>query len=250
MNKELSRSIMVLGLLLAVGLSAAAFIFGAQAKHIGAGRQSISVKGLAEKPVTADYAEWNIGVQVNAPTFAEALAKLRSSKPVLTQFLVKQGFEPAIQKEGNEEVEPNFVTERTKNGDMQQVQKGFNASQKIDVTSKDLNKMSLAHKAALQLRADGFPAQYATPQYLVSDLEGKKMSLIGAATENAQKRAEEFAKYGKVKVGAMRSASQGAFYILPIGAVVDANEYGGSYDKSSIEKIARVVVTIEFNIAQ
>jgi len=250
MNKELSRAIMVLGLLLAIGLAVAAFIFGAQAKHLGAGRQSISVKGLAEKPVTADYAEWTIGVQVNAPTFADALAKLRSHKPTLSQFLVRQGFEQASQKEGNEDVEPNFVTERTKNGEMEQVQRGFNASQKIEVSSKDLQKMVLAHRAALQLRAEGFPAQYGTPQYLVSDLEGKKMSLIGAATENAQKRAEEFAKYGKVKVGAMRSASQGAFYILPMGAVVDANEYGGSYDKSSIEKMARVVVTIEFNIAQ
>jgi len=85
MNKELSRAIMVLGLLLAIGLAVAAFIFGAQAKHLGAGRQSISVKGLAEKPVTADYAEWTIGVQVNAPTFADALAELRSRKPTLSQ---------------------------------------------------------------------------------------------------------------------------------------------------------------------
>jgi uncharacterized protein len=248
MNKELSRSIMVLGLLLAIGLAAAAFIFGIQAKHIGAGRQSISVKGLAEKPVTADYAEWTIGVMVIAPTFAEALAELRSLKPTLTQFLVKQGFEPIVQKEGNEEVAPNVVPEHTKNGEVKQVQIGFIASQKINVTSKDLPKMVLAHKAALQLRADGFPAQYSAPQYLVSDLEGKKMSLIGLATENAQKRAEEFAKYGGVKVGSMRSASQGAFYILPVGSVVEAGEYGGYYDKSSIEKIARVVVTIEFNI--
>jgi len=74
------------------------------------------------------------------------------------------------------------------------------------------------------------------------------MSLIGAATENAHKRAEEFAKVGNVKAGAMRSASQGAFYILAAGASVEASDYGGTYDKTTADKIARVVVTIEYGI--
>jgi hypothetical protein len=46
----------------------------------------------------------------------------------------------------------------------------------------------------------------------------------------------------------MRSASQGAFYILPAGASVEVNDYGGTYDKSTIDKLARVVVTIDYNI--
>jgi hypothetical protein len=74
------------------------------------------------------------------------------------------------------------------------------------------------------------------------------MSLIGAATQNAQKRAEEFAKNGNVKVGAMRSASQGSFYILPAGASEEATDYGGTYDKTTVDKLARVVVTIDYNI--
>ena len=74
------------------------------------------------------------------------------------------------------------------------------------------------------------------------------MSLIGAATQNAQKRAEEFAKNGNTKVGAMRSASQGAFYILPVGTEQDSQDYGGTYDKSTMDKVARVVVTIDYNL--
>ena len=92
--------------------------------------------------------------------------------------------------------------------------------------------------------------QNTDPLYLVSNLEEIKMSLIGAATKNAQARAEEFAKNGNASVGAMRSASQGAFYILPVGASVDSSDYGygGTYDKSTILKTARVVVTIDYNI--
>ena len=42
---------------------------------------------------------------------------------------------------------------------------------------------------------------YGQPQFLVSNLEDVKMSLIGAAMRNSHTRAEEFAKNGDVKVG-------------------------------------------------
>jgi hypothetical protein len=84
--------------------------------------------------------------------------------------------------------------------------------------------------------------------FMLSNLEEIKKSLIGAATQNAMLRATEFAKNGNAKVGAMRNASQGAFYILPAGASTDVDDYGGRYDKTTIEKVARVVVTIEYAI--
>jgi hypothetical protein len=188
-------------------MSLSAFVLGMQAKHIGAGRQSISVKGLAEKPVKADSAEWRIGVRVHGASFAEALQKLRKDRLVLDQFLVKQGFAAGNLKEAVESVEPNMVEEETASGRTHRVQRGFVASQEITVSAKELAKIEQAHKAALQLAADGHPVFYAKPNYLVSNLEDIKMSLIGAATQNAQKRAEEFAKNGNTKVGAMRSAS-------------------------------------------
>ena len=96
--------------------------------------------------------------------------------------------------------------------------------------------------------ADGRPVSHSDPLFLVTKLEEVKMSLIGAATQNAQKRAEEFAKNGNIRVGAMRSASQGSFYILPAGASEEATDYGGTYDKTTVDKLARVVVTIDYNI--
>ena len=105
-----------------------------------------------------------------------------------------------------------------------------------------------AHEEIIQLLAAGEPVVYGSPRYLIRDLESIKMSLIGAATENARQRAEEFAKVGQVKVGAMRSASQGAFYILPANSEASADDYGGVYDKTTIDKKARVVVTIEYGI--
>ena len=248
MAGDISRALIVLGLLLAVGMSTAAYLLGAQAKQIGGGRQSITVKGLAEKPVRADVAEWTVGVQVLGPTFAEALRKSRASLPELKQFLIAQGFEAGAMRDSPETVVEHYVEQESTQGHVHNVQQGYEAHQSIVLTSGDLGRIEAVYKAIVQFQADGHPVTYSPPLFLVSNLEEVKMSLIGAATENAKARAEEFAKRGGIEVGPMRDASQGAFYILPTGASTDVGDYGGAYDKSTIDKKARVVVTIEYSI--
>ncbi len=250
MAGDSSRALIVLGVLLALGMSAGAYLLGYQAKQIGGGRQSISVKGLAEKPVKADVAEWTVGVHVVGATFAEALQKSRAALPELKQFLVSQGFDPGVMQDSPERVMEYYVEKPMPDGRVRNVQQGYQSSQDIVLTSPDLAKIGSAYRAIVQFQAEGQPISYSAPLYLVSNLEEVKMSLIGAATDNAKVRAVEFAKHGGVEVGHMRTASQGAFYILPAGASTEVDDYGygGTYDKSTIDKIARVVVTIEYGI--
>jgi hypothetical protein len=248
MSIDSSKGLLGLGVLLAIGMSLAAYLLGAQTKQIGSGRQSISVKGLAEKPVEADIAEWTVGVHVVEPTFAQALKTTRAALPKLQAFLTAQGFDAATIKASAERVTEHYVQEETKEGLPKTVERGYEGSQALTITTKDLAKVEAAYKAIVQFEADGNPVTYETPLFLVSTLEDVKMSLIGAATENAKARAEEFAKHGGIKVGALRNASQGSFYILPAGASSEVDDYGGAYDKTTIEKTARVVVTIEYAI--
>lgn len=240
-------ALVLMGVVLAAGMSAAAFILGGKFKTLGDNRQSITVKGLAEKPVQADLAEWSLGVRVEGEQFAETLEKMRKLRPVLNEFLISQGFPASGLEEGPEEVEPRMVEEFSTRGDARLVQRGYVGSQQLLLRSQDLVRVTQAHKAIIQLAAAGHPVTYDAPRYLIADLESIKMSLIGAATRNARQRAEEFAQVGNVQVGAMRSASQGAFYILPANANNDASDYGGVYDKSTIVKKARVVVTIDYS---
>lgn len=247
--RRISWGLVILGGLLAAGMMVAAFILGGQFKNLGAGRQSIVVKGLAEKPVRADLAEWSLGVVVYGDTFGATLEKVRSTRPVIDAFLKQQGFgEGDTIEEGQIEVRPNMEDERSPNGEWRSVQKGFSGSQNVRLRSRDLGKVAAAQRAVIQLPAEGKPVVYSNPSYLVSDLETVKMSLIGDATRNARQRAEEFAKVGGVSVGVMRSASQGAFYILPADSSSEASDYGGVYDKTTVEKKARVVVTIDYVI--
>lgn len=235
-------------LVFSVALVLAAAILGYQVKQVGGGRETISVKGLAEKPVKADRAEWRVQIQVKGDTLADALAKLRRERPLLDAFLAQSGFEKGAVGETNESVEPNYEEVEGRNGNLRSVQQGHVARQTLIVDTTDIGKVIAASRAIVQYEADGHPVSYGQPQFLVSNLEEVKMSLIAAAMENSRARAGEFAKSGDVKVGRMRSASQGAFYILAAGADQDVSDWGGAYDKSTVDKIARVVVTVDYGI--
>jgi hypothetical protein len=116
------------------------------------------------------------------------------------------------------------------------------------MATQNLDAITEANRDLLQLLADNHPLTAAPPSYLVSRLEEVKMSLIAAATRNAKARAREFVKDDEIGIGSIRTASQGAFYILPVGGEVGDEDYGGVYDKSTIDKTARVVVTIVYNL--
>ena len=247
-NKRFSNAIIVLGLLLAIGMASAAFILGVQAKRAVTGQQSITVKGLAEKPIKADSAEWSVTVGVVGATQSDALNAVAQERKVVEDFLLKQGFTAQNWAIDVESIAPHYEEVFIKDTP-RQVQKGFDAYQNVRVTSQDLTKITAANKAFLQLRADNHPVSAQPPQFLVSNLEAIKMSLIADATKNARARATEFVKQDGVKVGVMKSANQGAFYILPVGGADNSDDsYGGVYDKSTIDKTARVVVTIVYNI--
>jgi len=243
----MSRSVVLLGALLALGLVLGAFVLGYQTRHIGSGRSSITVKGLAEKPVKADMAEWQVTAVAYGPTFAETVAGLRKEKTSLESFIASQGFDKASVRESGESLEPRYE-EEVVGEQVRQVQNGFVGRHTLIVSSRALDRIVAAHRSALDYKASGHNIEYASPSFLVSSLEEIKMSLIGAATDNAKKRAQEFVKHSDAKLGAMRSASQGAFYILPPVANANMEDYGGTYDKTTIDKIARVVVTIEFSL--
>ncbi|HQO16074.1 MAG TPA: SIMPL domain-containing protein [Methylotenera sp.] len=246
-RKNYTSAIIGLGLLLAIGMATAAFILGVQAKKAVSGQQSITVKGLAEKPIQADSAEWQIDIAVTDATQAGALKKLALEQNVVEAFLKEQGLEASTWVADVEQLLPHYEEVFVKDIP-RQVQNGYDAIQTIRVTTNDLVKITAANKALLQLRIDNHPVTARSPNYLVSNLEEIKMSLIADATKNARMRATEFVKQDGVKVGVMKSASQGAFYILPVSGQVSDDSYGGTYDKSTIDKTARVVVTIVYNI--
>ena len=72
------------------------------------------------------------------------------------------------------------------------------------------------------------------------------MELLAEATKNATARANVLAENSKGTVGVLISASQGIFQITA-PASSDISSYG-EYDKSTIMKEVKAVVTLEFRV--
>lgn len=236
-------------LVLACGLTAAAWTLGSQ---FGKLRESgvITVKGLAEAEYQASLGTWRVGVNAWGDNYANAMANNERQFAVLKDFLKKQGF-----KEDEFKIDEMAVTSHTEyytdeKGERQSRENGYDASRDFIISSKDLTKLNKAQSAILQLRAENETIVFGSPKYYLEDLENIKRTLISKATHDAFVRAEEFAKTGGMKVGAMQSASQGSFDIQSASPSSDADSdsYGGSYDTSTVDKKVRLVVTIQYRI--
>ena len=248
MNK-ICENVLGLGVSIAVGLVLSAGIVSYTANRIANNKQSVVVKGLAEKEVSADSARWSVSVGGSGKTIAQAFAALRGNRPAVLAFFAEQGFADEQVQQGREVFEA--VYKLNKDGISTGEISEYVARQSLRVDSKDVKRVEAAVGQIVRLQENGLPLDVANPEFLVSSLEQVKMSLIAEATRNAHDRASEFAKTGEAKVGAMKSANQGAFYILPAsGGSLSDNEYGGVYDKSTIDKLARVVVTVEYALSQ
>ncbi|EXB46108.1 SIMPL domain-containing protein [Acinetobacter sp. 1000160] len=249
-NKTITyKSLWVFALILSLGFIISAGVMGYALKQFNSTKNSITVKGLAEKPIQADSARWEIHLQSShtLDTIPEAYQLLDQQMKALQAFFVEHGFKAADMQLGNKSSQPYYEEVNLGDGRINREFKGYTALQNLVVNSRDIKKIEQAAKDAYLLDEKGIAIEQ-KPEYLVSNLEEIKMSLIANATQNAYSRANEFAKVGGVKVGMMRSASQGAFYILPESGSDDDSDYGGAYDKATINKIARVVVTINYAI--
>ena len=248
-NKN-SLPLIIFGIILALGLIAAAFVLGTQFKNL---KQSgtITVKGLAEAPYKANLAQIQMGVSAWGQDYAGALANGKNDFKALQQFVASKGFSISSQNVTPISVEPyneDYVDEQ---GQTRTRQNGYKATQTLSISSQELNKITNMLAQVQNYRISHESVTFEKPQYLLNDLEKIKHDLIAKATDDANKRAEEFAKTGHAKVGVMRSASQGSFNILDAhNPDTDNSDYGGTYDKDGVDKLVRLVVTIDYAIEQ
>ena len=248
-NKN-SLPLIIFGIILALGLIAAAFVLGTQFKNL---KQSgtITVKGLAEAPYKANLAQIQMGVSAWGQDYAGALANGKNDFKALQQFVASKGFSVSSQNVTPISVEPyneDYVDEQ---GQTRTRQNGYKATQTLSISSQELNKITNMLAQVQNYRISHESVTFEKPQYLLNDLEKIKHDLIAKATDDANKRAEEFAKTGHAKVGVMRSASQGSFNILDAhNPDTDDSDYGGTYDRDGVDKLVRLVVTIDYAIEQ
>ena len=241
-----SLGMLLLGVTLALGLIVSAIVVSGSLERIKLAGDKIMVKGYAEEKVVSDAGTWRGSVTVRASDLQAGYGELEKDTG-----RVKQMLKAAAGNGAGVSVAP--VTTRTVYetgpGGVQTARvAGYELERSFEFTSSDINLITRIAGEASSLISDGVNINSFPPQYFFGDLNAVKVRLIGAATKDAQLRAEQFAANSGVTVGPLRSASQGVFQITRPNST-DTADYG-SYDTGTIEKVVKAVVTVEYSVAR
>ena len=205
----------------------------------------IRVKGVAELDVTSARGSWWTSVSGRAPTLAEADAGREQAMAALRAFVLAKGFKESELSVGS--VSISKVYRRDEKGNTTNELEAYVLSQDLGVRSSSLELLrDAANEVTGALVKQGFESSTSAPSFTVSTIEKTKLDLLEKATANAYERAQTLARGSGSGVGSLVSAAQGVYQIVARGQT-SSSDYG-EFDTSSIEKTARVVVTLEYGV--
>jgi len=230
----------IASLILGLGIALGGFFPGYYYYQTHINNNTVTVKGLAEQDVVADLAIWKLKFVVTSNDLQEAQKQLAQQATAITNFLTEQGFND---NEVNiERIETNDLMANPYRGNDANTSR-FILTQSIMVKSNNVTLVEqsipqtnkLISQGVIFDNNDGYSVTY-----IFTKLNDIKPQMLAAATQNAKKAADEFAKNSNSKVGKIRRANQGVFSILP-------REQGpNSYESQEINKTVRVVSTVEY----
>jgi hypothetical protein len=238
--------LLLLGLCLGLGLVAAAVVVGGSLERIKLAGDKITVKGYAEERVVSDAGTWRATVTVRAADLQSGYRELEADTARVLEMLATVAGESAgvtttpVNARPQYEIGPGGV----QTGRLT----GYELDRNFELSSGDVALIGKVAAQASALISEGVNINSWPPQYFYNDLNAVKVRLIGAATRDAQQRAEQFASGSGVTVGPLRSASQGVFQITRPNSTETADY--GSYDTATVEKVVKAVVTVEYAVAR
>ena len=238
-------SMFLLGASLAFGLAISAYIIG-QAAIRATKENNIYVKGSAMRLVESNYAHWSGTYAIEEKDQKKGLDRLESVRKTVEKYLLDSGFKAEDLSFGRIYSTPCFDTVTDAKGNSSSKFSHYNLKQSVNVKSPQVHLIEKVSRESTSLIRRGFDFTSNSPSYVILDLDKYKMELLAEATRNATDRAKVLASNSKGNVGALVSASQGVFQITA-PASSDISSYG-EYDKSTIMKEVKAVVTLEFRV--
>jgi hypothetical protein len=230
-----NRPFAILGLSLVLGFAVFGIFVGRAVKQGRSFDRYLSVRGLAEREVSANLAIWPVSFVTDADDLAVLKQQLDEKRAKVAQFLKEQGIEeaeittglPALEDRAQQKMQERMASLPRYSARVTIVVR----SPKVDVVKKAIQSADRLLSAGVALSGHEYGEN---TEFLFTDLNAVKPDMIRDATANARAAAEKFAQDSKSKVGAIRQASQGVFEIE-------------SRDVASPEKkIVRVVTSVQF----
>lgn len=203
----------------------------------------VTVKGVAERSVSADTALWPLTFVATNDDLVVAQESINQYKQKVLAFLKRHTI--AADNVAVNALEVNdLLANPYRNGP---TSSRYIISMTLMINSKEpeviketSQRLEELVEVGVVLSSDRNPQ--GGPTYLFTGLNNIKPEMIAEATASARQAAEQFAKDSGSHIGAIRKANQGVFEILPF------EQISGTSQESQINKNVRVVSTIEYYI--
>jgi hypothetical protein len=237
MSAPKPSGLIFLGLFVCLGLAASGYFIGQMMYNAKVAVNTAEAKGLAERRVEADTANWTLRFDLAGGSAANVSAlykKAEQHQKVITDLLKENGFTEDEIKVGV----IDYRYQEYRDDNQQLVDQKHILAGSVNVETDKVRQIEKVRGNVNKLIAEGINIQNTPPKYYFTGLNAIKPEMLREATQNARLAANEFAANAGVKVGSIRSARQGSFFIRDVGS-----EYS---DSDKIEKDVRVVTTIDF----
>ena len=207
--------------------------------------EPITVKGYADCLVHSDRGGLTIRVEESNASRSSAYNQIVKSIEVIKNMVgLALGKEVEILDLGvqfSETQKLNDLGKRTNEVE------NYRVSKKIRIDTSNVEGLNKLTATLLDLNAQGYVLALDGPEFFVADLEKIKIQLIEQATANGKNRAQKMAKNAGEKLGKLVSAKQGVIQITKPNST-STSSYG-IYDLETIKKSVKMVVSLDFEIA-
>jgi hypothetical protein len=226
--------ILVAAAILAVGIVVGGYLLGDGIRRARMADRAVTVRGLAERNVTADLATWTISLSAQDTDLAAARNAVEEDARTLNAFFRRTGFRPEDLSDAGATVSQFYDSNRGVNS--------ITVRRQFQLRTSDVGRARQAYARQFELIRDGVAIDEGSSMvYSFTRLNDVKPAMIADATRDARRGAEQFARDSGNDVRGIRSATQGYFSIT----ARDGDDNEGSGRDSPYQKV-RVVTTIEF----
>lgn len=194
----LAVSVCILGLCIKAGIDNFAFR-----------DRVVTVRGLAERTVEADYVTWPMSYSVAGNNLPELYNAMQRNNDLVVKFLTDNGIQPdeiSVNPPDLYNAEGNIY-----GGDRARYQ--YNLTVTITVSTKKVATVRELLNRQSELLKQGVAASNSYINYQFTGLNQIKPEMIAEATKNARIAADQFANDSSSKVGKIKTATQGQFSI-------------------------------------
>lgn len=250
MEKEEKKSFTLPAFLLAIAIVVSSiggmYLFTDYKKGVG---NSISATGSAELSLDSDLIVWRGYFDATGETSKEAYNIIKVDADRVKKYLEDNGIKDnemvfnsvniSEKVEGIYDANGNWVGSNLV---------GYDLSQNVVITSKDIEKVEKVSRDISKLLEDGVQFRSNSPEYYCTTLSDSKLELIKLATANAKERIDIMASEAGASVGKLKNSKLGVFQIVAENSGTASFAYDGFLDTSSRKKTASITVKLEYAI--